>query len=116
ELPTLSAPLAGDVIELPPNHLRLAGYLSSSIPLLWLRQRDVIGMLGLAQGVCVGDPDLEPLEELIAAAREPWDATPLDGNGGWGPRGMLRDALRLLQIAHILAVTPRALERLHACT
>ena len=103
-------------IELPPVNLRLAAYLSSSIPLLWLRQRDVIGMLGLAAGVCEGDPALEPLHELIEAARELWDATPLDGNGGWGPGfGTLREALRMLQLAHVLAVTPRALERLHAC-
>jgi uncharacterized protein len=116
ELPTLSGPLAPPALELSPVNLRLAAYLSSSIPLLWLRQRDVIGMLGLAAGVCEGDPQLEPLHELIAAARELWDATPLDGNGGWGPGfASLRNALRLLQLAHVLAVTPRALERLHAC-
>ncbi len=116
ELPALSAPVGPSVIELPPVNLRLAAYLSSSIPLLWLRQRDVIGMLGLAAGVCEGDPALEPLHELIEAARELWDATPLDGNGGWGPGfGTLREALRMLQLAHVLAVTPRALERLHAC-
>jgi predicted TIM-barrel fold metal-dependent hydrolase len=116
ELPVLSAPLAPPLVELSPVNLRLAGYLSSSIPMLWLRQRDVIGMLGLAAGVCEGDPALEPLHELIVAAGELWEATPLDGNGGWGPgHGSLRDALRLLQLAHVLAVTPRALERLHAC-
>jgi uncharacterized protein len=116
ELPVLSAPLAPPLVELSPVNLRLAGYLSSSIPMLWLRQRDVIGMLGLAAGVCEGDPALEPLHELIVAAGELWEATPLDGNGGWGPGyGSLREALRLLQLAHVLAVTPRALERLHAC-
>jgi predicted TIM-barrel fold metal-dependent hydrolase len=116
ELPTLSDPLAPATIELAPERLRLATYLASATPLIWLRQRDVIGMLGLAEGVCAGDPELEPVGELIACARELWQGTELDGNLGWGPEfGGLREALRLIQLAHVLAVTPRALDRLAAC-
>ncbi len=118
ELPAeLSEPLAPAEYALPTQRLRLASYLSSATPLLWLRQRDVIGMLGLAEAVCHTDPDLEPIGELILTARELWDATPLEGNGGWGPEfGHLREAIRLAQLAHVLSVTPRALQRLATCT
>ena len=97
ELPTLTAPLAPPVVELSPVNLRLAGYLSVVDPAALAaparrhrharpRRRRVRGRPG----------SWSRCDELIAAARELWEATPLDGNGGWGPGfGSLRDALRL---------------------
>ena len=55
---------------------------------------------------------LGPIGELLGCARELWERAGGRRDAG---RRRLREAIRLLQLAHILAVTPSALERLPAC-
>jgi len=114
ELPTLSEPLAAEEVELPLHRLRLASYISGALPMLWMRQRDAIGMLGLAEGVCGPGSGLEAIGELLGCARELWETTE-PGAGAVPVDGPWREAIRLIQIAHVLAVTPKAMERLPAC-
>jgi predicted TIM-barrel fold metal-dependent hydrolase len=115
ELPdTMSEPLLATEIELPLHRLRLASYISGALPMLWMRQRDGIGMIGLAQGVCGPGSGLEPIGELLDCARELWETTE-PGDGSVPVQGPWREAIRLIQLAHVLAVTPRAMERLPAC-
>jgi predicted TIM-barrel fold metal-dependent hydrolase len=115
ELPTtLSEPLTGEDVELPLHRLRLASYISGALPMLWMRQRDAIGMIGLAEGVCGPGSGLEPIGELLTCARALWEQNE-PGEGSVPVIGPWREAIRLIQLAHILSVTPRAMERLPAC-
>ena len=59
---------------------RVHQYLSMATPLLWTRQADTIGVLGLALNACA-EPDSHPEEqerirELLLCARDLWRALP----------------------------------------
>ena len=91
---------------------RVHQYLSMATPLLWTRQPDTIGVVGLALNACDernGQPgeELDQIKELLVAARELWRALPeLDDE-----RELIsttRATFRLIHLADILAVTARA--------
>jgi hypothetical protein len=76
-------------------------------PLLWSRQSDTVGVLGLAISACSERnghvAEVERIRELIVAARDLWATVPdLDESE---QRSMTRLTFRLLHIADIEAVT-----------
>jgi hypothetical protein len=76
-------------------------------PLLWMRQPDTVGVLGLALNACqerngIAEP-IDQIRELLEAARSLWRAAPEEEE----PERMraIRATARLVHLADILAVT-----------
>ena len=108
ELPEPSSPLGADTLERPMQLARIHQYLSMAMPLLWLREQDTLGALGLAINACAErDGHAETVErigELLRAAQELWSALPALTDEG--DRFIsLRLAMRLIHIADVEAVT-----------
>jgi predicted TIM-barrel fold metal-dependent hydrolase len=90
---------------------RIHQYVSMATPLLWTRQPDTVGVLGLALNACQAadshQRDLQRICELLTCARDLWRALPeieveperLSAN---------RLTFRLIHLADILAVTSGA--------
>ena len=59
---------------------RIHQYLSMATPLLWMRQADTIGVIGLALNACDerdGYPEeLDRIRELLTTARDLWRVFP----------------------------------------
>jgi uncharacterized protein len=90
---------------------RIHQYLSMATPLLWTRQADSIGVIGLALNACYernGYPEeLEQIKELLSAAQELWRSLPeIDDEGE--RIATSRSVFALVHIADIIAVTPGA--------
>ena len=80
-------------------------------PLLWMRQADTIGVLGLALNACDERSNghreqTEQIRELILAARDLWLVLP-DADEEDRPLAG-RAAFRMVHLANILAVTAGA--------
>jgi predicted TIM-barrel fold metal-dependent hydrolase len=90
---------------------RIHQYLSMATPLLWTRQQDTIGVIGLALNACYERNgylrELDQIKELLSTAQELWRALPeIDDEG---ERVATRRAtFALVHIADIIAVTPGA--------
>jgi predicted TIM-barrel fold metal-dependent hydrolase len=103
-----SAPRGSDTFAQPIAFARIHQYLSMATPLLWTRQPDTIGVLGLALNACAdrdghGD-ERERIRELVTAARDLWRVLPeVDDEGE--ERVVSRTTFRLVHLADILAVT-----------
>jgi len=99
-LETLAQPLA---------QARIHQYLSMALPLLFTRQPDGFGALGLALNA-TEEPngnhreELEQIRELLVAARELWAKLPEQEEDA-ERRTVTRTAVRLIQIADTVAVT-----------
>ena len=109
--PTPTTPTGSDDLRLPLVFARIHSYVTMATPLLWTRQGDVIGALGLAINASREEAafpaDLERIRELLEAARDVWRALPsLDDEVA--QRKASREAFRLLHLANIVACTPRA--------
>jgi hypothetical protein len=80
-------------------------------PLLWTRQPDTIGVLGLALNACADrdghEDERERIRELVTAARDLWRALPEVEDEG-EQRVVSRMTFRLVHLADILAVTSGA--------
>ena len=90
---------------------RVHQYLSMATPLLWTRQADTIGVIGLALNACHerdGYPEeLDKIKELLTAAQELWRALPeIDEEGERVATS--RSVFALVHLADIIAVTPGA--------
>src|SRR5262249_25053073 len=76
ELPEPTTPVGGDVLAQPMQLARIHQYLSMATPLLWTRQPDTIGVLGLAINTCAernGHVDeVDKIRDLLVAARDLW--------------------------------------------
>ena len=87
---------------------RIHQYLSMATPLLWTRQADTIGVLGLALNACADrdghKEEREQIRELVEAARELWRTLPEVEDEG-EQRMVSRTTFRLVHLADILAVT-----------
>jgi predicted TIM-barrel fold metal-dependent hydrolase len=109
--PEPGPPSGTDVFSQSMTLARVHQYLSMATPLLWTRQADTIGVLGLALNAC-SEPDGHPAEqeqirELLLCARDLWRALPeLDDPAE--QRIVSRQTFRLIHIADILAVTTGA--------
>ena len=88
---------------------RVHQYLSMATPLLWTRQPDTVGTLGLALNACDegnGEPELEQIRELLTTARELWRALPELDEAERAP--VFRSTFSLIHLADILSVTAGA--------
>ncbi len=95
-------------LEQPLAHARIHQYLSMALPLLFTRQPDGFGALGLALNACE-EPDgshgeVASIRELLAAARDLW-RTLAEAEDDTEVRAVVRMSVRLIQIADTLAVT-----------
>ena len=91
---------------------RIHQYLSMATPLLWTRQADTVGVLGLALNACDeqnGCPleELGRIKELLLCARDLWRAVPEIEDERDKMRAV-RQTFRLIHLADIVAVTPGA--------
>jgi uncharacterized protein len=90
---------------------RIHQYLSMATPLLWTRQQDTIGVLGLALNACHernGYPEeLEQIRLLLTTAQDLWRTLPeIDDEGDLA--ATRRVTFALVHLADIIAVTPGA--------
>jgi hypothetical protein len=92
---------------------RIHQYLSMATPLLWTRQPDTIGVLGLALNATEerdGRPDeLDAIRELLLTARELWRGLPETETENDRLEAS-RATFRLIHLADILSVTADAAE------
>jgi uncharacterized protein len=90
---------------------RIHQYLSMATPLLWTRQADTIGVLGLALNACYernGYPkELDQIKELLITAQELWRTLP-DIEDEGERVSTSRATFALVHLADIIAVTPGA--------
>ncbi len=90
---------------------RIHSYISMAVPMLWLRQRDAIGALGLAVNASReqnGRPaETERIQELLATAQQLWrESSELEEDDE--RMAVIRAAIQLVNLADLLAVTTRA--------
>jgi hypothetical protein len=95
----------------PMTFARIHQYLAMTTSLLWTRQPDTIGMLGLALNACSErdghQPEREQIRELLETARDVWRTLP-ELEDEQERRQVTRAASRMIQLADILAVTAGA--------
>jgi predicted TIM-barrel fold metal-dependent hydrolase len=112
KLPEPSRPVGGAATLAQPMQLaRIHQYISMCTPLLWTRQPDTLGVLGLAINTCAerdGHADaIDRIRELLEAARELWETwTDLATEAERLQAGRL--TARLIHLADIEAVTVAA--------
>jgi predicted TIM-barrel fold metal-dependent hydrolase len=102
-------PRGGDTFTQPMIFARIHQYLSMATPLLWTRQPDTIGVLGLALNATYErngrvPEELERIKELISTARDLWRAAP-EVEDEQEKRQLSRMTFRLIHLADIWAVT-----------
>ncbi len=104
-------PVGGDTFAQPLTFARIHQYLSMATPLLWTRQADTIGVLGLALNACyeqngaAGNREqTEQIKQLLLTVRELWREFPDIEEDGERTIAA-RTAFRLVHLADILAVT-----------
>jgi predicted TIM-barrel fold metal-dependent hydrolase len=107
-----TSPKGSDTFAQPIVFARIHQYISMATPLLWTRQPDTIGVLGLALNACEernGSPPLElsQIRELLTAGRELWNELSEIEDETDRLRAT-RLTFRLLHLADIVAVTPAA--------
>ena len=107
----LSGPRGSDTFSQPMAFARIHQYLSMATPLLWTRQADTIGVLGLALNATADrdghKEEREQIRELVEAARDLWRTLPEVEDEG-EQRVVSRTTFRLVHLADILAVTSGA--------
>jgi predicted TIM-barrel fold metal-dependent hydrolase len=106
--PELTSPRGAGTFSQPMAFARIHQYLSMATPLLWTRQADTIGVIGLALNACADRDghveERERIRELLEAARDLWRTLPeLDDEAE--QRIVGRTTFRLVHLADILAVT-----------
>jgi len=107
-----SAPKGLETFSQPMSLARIHQYLSMATPLLWTRQQDRIGVLGLALNACDDRAnghreELDQIRELLTVAQDMWLTLPEDGD----ERDRIahtRATFRLIHLADIVAVTTPA--------
>jgi uncharacterized protein len=102
-------PRGGDVFTQPMIFARIHQYLSMATPLLWTRQPDTIGVLGLALNATNErngnvPEELDRIRELLATARDLWRSAP-EVEDEQEKRQLSRMTFRLIHLADIWAVT-----------
>src|SRR6187455_455155 len=108
----LSSPRGPDAISQPLTFARIHAYITMATPLLWTRQADTIGVLGLALNACDERSNghreaTERIRELLEAARDLWRTFP-EADDERERQQTARAAFRMLHLANILAVTSSA--------
>ena len=96
----------------PLTFARIHQYISMAVPMIWLRQRDAIGALGLAVNASRernnGHPgSSERIQELLVTARELWkDGVELVEDDERDVT--FRSAIQLVNLADLVTITTRA--------
>jgi predicted TIM-barrel fold metal-dependent hydrolase len=110
-VPPLTEPRGATSLVQPLTFARIHQYISMSVPMLWTRQTDAIGALGLALNASRErdghEEASERIEELLATADQLWR------EGGELPSdedrvAAVRRAIQLVNLADLIAVTTRA--------
>jgi hypothetical protein len=109
--PRLTTPRGGSALTQPLTFARIHQYISMATPLLWMRQPDAVGALGLAVNAALEEnghvAETEAIREALVTARDVWLEVP----------GIADDERRryagatakwLVHLADVLAVTTRA--------
>jgi uncharacterized protein len=109
---TPTGPKGIETFQQPMSLARIHQYLSMATPLLWTRQPDRIGVLGLALNACDDRADghreeLDQIRELLLAAQAMWLTLPEDGDEQ-DRMAHTRATFRLIHLADIVAVTTPA--------
>jgi uncharacterized protein len=107
-----SAPKGIEIFSQPMALARIHQYLSMATPLLWTRQQDNVGVLGLALNACNDRSnghreELEQIRELLTTAQKLWRALPEEGDQSERMQ-QTRATFRLIHLADIVAVTTSA--------
>jgi predicted TIM-barrel fold metal-dependent hydrolase len=111
ELPEPTRPIGPQTLEQPMQIVRIHQYLSMAMPLLWMRQSDIVGVLGLAINTCAERngraESIDRIRELLEVASDVWKRAPdiEDEQERWQNN---RLAFRLIHIADVEAVTASA--------
>lgn len=108
----LTGPRGPSDVAHPLTFARIHQYLSMATPLLWTRQADTIGVLGLALNACDERSnghreETEQIRELLSTARDLWRAFPEAEDDVERVRAA-RITFRLVHLANITAVTSAA--------
>ncbi len=107
-VPAFSTPSEKRTIEQPVSFARIHGYLTMATALLWSRQPDTIGALGLALNACYErdgyGEERERIAELLACARDLWPFA-LEPEDETERIRLRRATFRLIHLADIEAVT-----------
>jgi predicted TIM-barrel fold metal-dependent hydrolase len=113
EPPLEPTPAKGsDTFTQPMILARIHQYLSMATPLLWTRQADTVGVLGLALNATeerngTAPEELGSIRELLLCARDLWRAVPEIDDEKDKMRA-IRQTFRLIHLADIVSVTPGA--------
>lgn len=104
----LTQPRRNGTLSQPITLARIHQYLAMATPLLWTRQTDSIGVLGLALNACAERDghaeERERIAELLSCARELWRTLP-EAEEDAERMQLGRITFRLIHLADILAVT-----------
>jgi predicted TIM-barrel fold metal-dependent hydrolase len=111
ELPEPGEPMGTATLAQPMQFARIHQYLSMATPLLWTRQPDTLGVLGLAINACAERDGYavaaDRIRELLVAARDLWTTAPDLPDEAERVR-IVRLSFRLIHLADIEAVTVAA--------
>ena len=106
-----SQPQGASVLAQPMALARIHQYLSMAMPMLFARQQDTFGALGLALNATNERnghvAELDQIRELLVAARELWRTLP-EAEDEPEARDLARTTFRLIHLADIVAVTTGA--------
>lgn len=107
----LTMPRGGTSLVQPLTFARIHHYISMAVPMLWMRQRDGFGALGLAVNAARerdGHRDEAwRIEELLTTARDLWrDGAELPSDDE--RVSTMRTAIQLVNLADLITVTTRA--------
>jgi len=108
DLPEPTEPKGRETLTIPLQLARIHQYLSMATPLLWSRQPDTVGVLGLAINTCAerngyGEA-IDGIRELLEAARDLWATIP-EIEEELVARQAMRLTHRLVHMAQIESVT-----------
>jgi uncharacterized protein len=110
-LEPLSPPKGPTSLVQPLTFARIHQYISMAVPMLWLRQKDAIGAIGLAVNASRersnGHPEAsERIQELLMTAQELWrDGAELEADERMRT---FRAAIQLVNLADMVSLTTRA--------
>jgi predicted TIM-barrel fold metal-dependent hydrolase len=106
-----SQPQGADVLTQPMALARIHQYLSMAMPMLFARQQDTFGALGLALNATNERnghvEELDQIRQLLLAARDLWRTLP-EVQDEAEARAVARTTSRLIHLADIVAVTTGA--------
>jgi uncharacterized protein len=107
----LTIPRGGTSLVQPLTFARIHQYISMAVPMLWLRQRDAVGALGLAVNAARERDGHEEeswrVQELLSTASDVWkEGADVDSDDDRATA--FRTAIQLVNLADLITVTTRA--------